>query len=132
MAAKNISGSIRKLALSGIAFNVAADSNVSMPVSGWENSNVPTSGPNMRKMTKRSIDADGIVVIANADDLAQLKTLAEQMTSFTMSVTNAAGDTLRNTGTINIDTHESEENRVTIKLLPDTNDWTTSVGEVAV
>jgi hypothetical protein len=132
MTAKNISGSIRKLALSGIAFNVAADSNVSMPGSGWENSNVPTSGPNMRKMTKRSIDADGLVVIANADDLAALKTLAEQLDPFTMSVTNAAGDTLRNTGTINIDTHESEENRVTIKLLPETNDWTTSVGEVSV
>lgn len=128
--AKDIAGSILKLAINGISFRVAADSNVSMPPSEFENSNIPTSGDNMQKMTKRARDLDGIVITANSDELETLSSLADSMTQLTLSVTNAAGDTLRNTGKINLDTHESEENRVTVKMLPKSNKWKVAVGEV--
>jgi len=131
MAARNISGSIRKFSVNGLSLNVAADSNVSMPPSEYENSSIATSGANMRKMVKRVMEMDGLVVIVNSDEVAQLKVLSETMDSLTLSVTNAAGDTARNTGTINLDTHETEENRLTVKLIPDTNVWKISVGELS-
>jgi len=130
MAAKNAFGSIRKVTISGIAFNVAADSNVTMPVSEWETTSIPTSGPSVRKMTRRSLNAEGLVLVTNSDELTLLKALAESLDDLALALTNAAGDTLRAQGTINIDSHETEEGRTTINLLP-IGVWTTSIGEVS-
>jgi hypothetical protein len=130
MAAKDISGSIRKISVNGITYRTAADCNITMPISNYETTAVPTSGDNMLKMVKRSLVLEGIVLITNADERAQLKLEAESLATYTLSVTNAAGDTDRATGKIHIENHETEENRTSIQMLP-TNDWTVSVAEVA-
>jgi hypothetical protein len=130
MAARRIAGSIRQVSLAGTVFHVMADSNISMPPSGWENSNIPTSGPNMRKMVRRSQNIEGLVLACTVDDLAALRLISESLDDITMSVTNAAGDTLRAEGTINLESHESEENRTAVQLLP-VGEWTTSVAEVS-
>jgi outer membrane lipopolysaccharide assembly protein LptE/RlpB len=130
MAARRIAGSIRQVSLAGTVFHVMADSNISMPPSAWENSNIPTSGPNMRRMVRRSQNIEGLVLACTADDLAALKLISESLDNITMSVTNAAGDTLRAEGTVNLESHETEENRTAVQLLPE-NEWTTSVAEVS-
>jgi hypothetical protein len=130
MGAKFLSGSIRKLAIGGVAFRVAADANLSMPVSEWEVTSVPTSGTNLRKMTRRSVNIEGLVLIVDSDELALLKGFAESLDNVTLAVTNAAGDTLRGEGGIHIDTFETEENRCTVNLLPSAG-WTTAIGEVS-
>lgn len=130
MAGKNIAGSIRKVAIGGITFNTAGDANANMPTSGWENTNVPSSGINMRKMVRRSQTIEGLVLLTNADELSQLKIFAESLDNITLAITTAAGDTYRADGTINIESHESEENRTTVHLLP-VEDWTPAVGEVS-
>jgi hypothetical protein len=130
MTARRIAGSIRKVSLNGTVFDVMADSNTSMPPSSWENSNIPTSGSNMRKMVRRSQDVEGLVLACTVDDLAALKLIADSLDNITMAVTNAAGDTLRAEGTINMESHESEENRTAVQLLP-VGEWTPSIAEVS-
>ena len=130
MAARDIAGSIRKATIAGIAYRVAADSNATMPLSNYETTTVPTSGTNMFKMTRRSKNVEGLVLITNADERAALVAEANSLTVITLAVTNAAGDTDRATGKINIENHETEENRTAIQLLPE-GDWTTSVAEVS-
>jgi len=130
MGAKNISGSIRKVVIGGISFNVAGDANLNMPTSGWENSNVASSGSNMRKMVRRSQNIENCVLLTNADERVQLQAMADSLDDLTLAVTNAAGDTYRADGTINIEGSESEENRTTVHLLP-RDEWTPSVGEVS-
>jgi hypothetical protein len=130
MAARDISGSIRNVAINGIAYRVAADCNLTMPLSGYETTTVPSSGSNMFKMVKRSRIVEGLVLLTNQDERAQLQIEAETLSTYTLAVTNAAGDTARATGKINIENHETEENRTTVHLLPE-DDWTTSVAEVS-
>lgn len=126
MAAKNAAGSIRAVVLNGILFNVAADSNVTDPASDYEKTSIPHSGGNMVKMMKRSRNKEGIVIIANADERANLKTLADSVDPITLAIKYATHDTDRATGHVHIENWESEENRVTVHLLPD-GDWTSSV-----
>jgi hypothetical protein len=130
MAAKDIAGSIRKCVVNGISYRVAADCNLTMPLSGYETTTVPSSGSNMFKMVKRSRNIEGLVLLTNADERAQLKAEAETISTYTLAVTNAAGDTARATGKINIENHETEENRTTVHLLPE-DDWQDAVAEVS-
>jgi hypothetical protein len=130
MAAKNVFGSIRKATIGGVAFNASTDCNLTFPVSEWETTSVPTSGASVRKMVRRSVNVEGLVLITNTDDLVLLKALAESLDNVTLAVTNAAGDTMRSEGAINIENHETEEGRTTVHLLPVVA-WTSSVGEVS-
>lgn len=129
MAAKDIAGSIRKVSVNGIVYRTAADCNITMPISNYETTAVPSSGDNMLKMVKRALNLEGLVLITNADERAQLKLEAESLGTYTLSVSNAAGDTDRAVGKINIESHETEENRTAIQMIP-VNDWTTSVAEI--
>lgn len=130
MAAKNVHGSIRKVTIGGIAFNAAADTNLTMPVSEWETTLIPTAGAPARKMVRRALAVEGLVLITNTDERVLLKALAESLDDVSLAVTNQAGDTMRATGSINIESHETEEGRTTVHLLP-VSDWTDSVGEVS-
>jgi hypothetical protein len=117
--AKRISGSIRKVVLDGIPFEVAADTNITEMGSAYENDGIPSSGGNMRKMTKRVETKEGIVLLVDAAEREILKELADRTTNFPMSRTNAAGDVERATGWIEYENHETEENRSTIKMFPE-------------
>jgi hypothetical protein len=117
--AKNIVGSIRKVTLAGLTFDVMADTNITEIPSNYENENVPTSGRNMKKMTRRSQDREGVVVACNGSEFNNLKTLAESTIPFTLSYENMAGDTFRAVGGIEFENRETEEGRASLKLLPE-------------
>ena len=124
--AKNVSGSIRKLTLDGVTFDVLGDANFSETVSAYESEAVPTSGVNIRKMTKRAKIVESVVVGANGAERDQLKALAERTTDFPMSYETAGGDVFRAQGWIEFENRETEENRASLQLHPRA-DWTSFI-----
>jgi hypothetical protein len=88
----------------------------------YENEEINSSGATMIKKTKRASKIENMVLIANASEQDLLETFAENTDPTSLTVTTAADDTYRNTGTINIESMESEENRVTISLIPTTGE----------
>jgi len=120
-------GSIRKVILDGVTFDAMADTNITETVSRWENDRLPTSGRNIRKMTKRVPKAESVVVACNGAEREVLKELAERTSDFSMSYETAGGDVYRSTGSIEFENRETEELRATIQLHPAT-DWATFLG----
>lgn len=121
--ARKIAGSNRKLTIEGVSYDVAADSNFSEMISSFENSMIPTSGKNMRKMMKRVNTREGVVLITDADERIALKSISESVDDIKLSYTNAAGDEFKAEGTIEVEANETEENRTNCILLP-RGDWT--------
>ena len=123
MASKKIAGSNRKLTIEGISFDVAADADFSETFVQYENSMVPTSGGAMRKMLKRIPAVEGVVLITDADERLVLKDFAEGLDLVKVTYTNAAGDSYRSEGTIEIESNSTEENRTSCTIQP-VGDWT--------
>jgi len=121
--AKDVVGSLRKFTWEGVSYNVAFDTNVAEMITRFENSMIPSSGKNMRKMVKRVTSREGLVLLVNAAEKDLLKAAAESLDSGRMAYTNAAGDTYRATGTMEIENNETEEGRLAVQLLPE-DDWT--------
>lgn len=118
----DVTGTLRKVTLDGVTYDVFADTNVSAIGSQFENTPVPTSGRNMRKMVKRVTTRDGITLVANGAEQQALKALADGLDDFPMSYETAAGDVYRTTGFIEFATHETEETRASIMMHP-RQDW---------
>lgn len=113
------SGSLRGVVLDGLALRVPADINVTMNLSEFENENIPTSGRSAHKKTLRSPDAEGVVLITNPLESETLSSLARRLEPFPMSVELADGSVWRTTGNINFENIETQENRSTVKIMPD-------------
>lgn len=114
-----ISGTPRKVVLDGITFNVFADTNISEIGSAYMNENVPTSGNNIIKKTRRSQNREGVVVAADGGERELLKDLSERTEVFPISYELASGDIFRASGIIEFENRETEENRAAITLLPE-------------
>jgi len=118
-----VAGSIRKFTIEGVSFDVAADANFSEIFTQWENSMVPTSGRAMRKMMKRIPSVEGVVLVTDKDQRLVLKDFAEGLDDLKITYKNAAGDSYRGEGTIEIENNETEENRTSCTIHP-RGDWT--------
>jgi hypothetical protein len=116
-------GTPRKLTLSGQTFRVMGDANFSQILSRWENENLPTSGDNMHKMTRRATNVESITLGTNEEQADALKALSERTEDFTMSYTTANGAVYRASGRIEFESRETESGTSTIQCHP-TNDWT--------
>lgn len=112
-------GSILGVNIAGLTLNAAADANITETGGKFENDGIPTSGGNIRKMTKRVDVKEGVTLITNADEFETLKLLAEGTVDFPMSYTQANGDTYRTgLGWIELENRETEEGKTTIKMFP--------------
>lgn len=109
-------GSVRKVTLDGITFDVPGDVNISEVGSGFLNESIPTSGRTIRKMTKRAQTREGLVVIANGAERELLQELAERLNDFPISYETPGGDVYRTTGWIEFENRETEELRAAIQL----------------
>ena len=116
----DISGSIRKLTLNGVTYDVMHDANINEIGSGYENTAIPTSGRNIRKMAKRVQLRESVIVAANGNERDALHALADGGADFPMAYTTAAGDVYHATGFIEFVKRETEENRAELKLIPRT------------
>jgi len=111
-------GSLRKFTIEGIPYSVAADSNVSFTYSEFETSLVPGSGAPMKKMIKRIPMWESLVLLVNASEAEQIKVFSEQIADVKFAGTLASKDSYRSQGTINIESWETEEGRMTIQVYP--------------
>lgn len=116
---KDTTGTIKTISISGVSFDVAADANLSRSPA-IEKEGVPSSGRTMIKTTKKPALVEGVVIIANGEEQDTLETIVESNEEISLSYTTAADDTYRNTGTINIESMETEEGRVTLSMIPTT------------
>ena len=114
-----VAGSLRKVVIDGLTFDVAADVNVTLMTSGFETEGIPTSGRTMFKMTFRSPNAEGVVLSADPTEQDVLRQISERLTSSPMSVTLADNSVYRTVGRINFENVETEENKATIVIIPD-------------
>lgn len=124
----DVTGTIRSVTLDGVSLDAMADTNISEIGSLFLNESIPTSGRNMRKMTKRSENREGVVVACNGFERDILKALSERPTSFPMNYVTAAGDTFTANGWIEFETRETEELRAAIQMHPD-KDWTQFIAD---
>jgi len=119
----DVTGTLRKLTIEGISFNVAADADISEVMTNYEVTRIPTSGPSMKKMVRRIPAREGIVLITNAAERENLKSFAEQIADVKVSYTNAAGDEYKCEGSIEVENNTTQENRTTVRVDPK-EDWT--------
>lgn len=116
------SGSIRKCLINGLSFNAASDANFAK-TPPLEKEAVPHSGGNMIKRTKASGNVEGAKMICTQSEFDTLEGFADDLESFAMSYTLAAGGSYRTTGQISLDNFESEEGSVEITMIPDSGEW---------
>jgi hypothetical protein len=120
------SGTVRSVTLGGLPYNVAADTNISVTMTVWENSRIPHSGGSARKMLKRTPTAESVVLILDGSDRENLRLTAEAQTDTTIAFETLAGDSYQATGSIEVENWETEDNRVTCILQP-ADEWTAFV-----
>lgn len=114
----DIVGTIRKVTLDGITFDVMGDTNIKEVGSRYQSEAIPTSGRNLHKMTKRVETREGVTIACNGSEREVLKGLAERTTDFSMSYQTANGDVFRTVGWIEFENRETEESRATIQMIP--------------
>lgn len=119
----DISGTLKKVTIDGTTFDVMADTNVTEMGSGFLNEAIPTSGRNMKKVTKQANIREGIVIACNGAERELLVELNDRTTDYSMSYEDAAGDVFRTTGWISFENRETEENRATIQMHSRDNTW---------
>ena len=114
-----ISGSLQSATIEGVPYDVLGDTNVSIMLNEFENDSVPTSGKPIHKKMKRIAAAESIVLGTSWEEKETLIDLANSVDTLKFSIKFAGGDIIRGEGHINIESDESEENRTTVKFLPD-------------
>lgn len=119
----DVVGSLKGASVEGIPFRVAGDANVTLIPTKFENAKIPCSGKALRKMTKRIPSMEGGTLLCNLDELAVLKSFAEDPEDIKFSVTFADGTVYKGEGTVEVENWESEEGRTTVQFLP-SDDWT--------
>jgi hypothetical protein len=120
------SGSLNKLSLDGLPFDVAGDADLTEVFSKFTNSVIPHSGGGSIKQETRVREVGGVVIIVKPGDKKLLKDLAESGDEIPMSYINRAGDKYKGDGTFNIENNSTMDNRTSITLLP-VGDWTESL-----
>ncbi len=113
-----MSGSIRSLVLDKINFDVAVDSDFDRkPTQTIEAQ--PTSGKTNFKRTKENPNVESVDIIADGTDRENILELAESVPSFDIAYTNAEGDSYTGKGLITITADNTQDNKISIMLLPE-------------
>jgi hypothetical protein len=118
-----MSGTIAKLTLAGLPFDVASDADFSEVIAKFTNTIVMTSGKGSISQEKRVPEVTGVVIILRKGDKALLKSIAEAGVEIPISYKHSDGASYKCVGIINIENNTTMQNRCSISLLP-TDDWT--------
>lgn len=124
--AKDVVGTPNKLNLGGLSLRVAADASPKGGKPASKNEGEMTTGGLFRKMTSQSQESESWSVLANGDEIDQLKSIAESTDDITMSYETKAGDVYRATGFIDFDGIDHGTGKVELKLFP-RQGWTSFV-----
>lgn len=118
-----VSGSLQSCTIEGVGYDVLGDVNISNALNKWENDSIPTSGKAIQKKMRRIPAAESVVLGTSWEEKETLMSLADSLDTLKFALKFAGGDIIRCEGHFNIDSDESEENRTTIKILPN-DGWT--------
>lgn len=113
-----MSGSIRSLVLDKINFDVAVDSDFDRkPPQKIEAQ--ATSGKTNFKVTKENPNVESVDIIADATDRENILDLAAATESFDIAYTNEGGSSYTGKGRITITADNTQDNKISIMLLPE-------------
>ena len=112
------SGTIRKVVINGVTYDVPADINITFNIAAFETEGIATSGRTMIKMTRRVPTMESVVLVTDPDEAEELKSVAESLADATFAVELADGTTYRTTGKINYESWETEENKSSVTIIP--------------
>lgn len=112
------SGTIRKLTIDAITFDVPADINITFNRSKYTIEGMPTSGRPIMKFTKRVQTMNSVPVITNPAEMETLNDKSESIADKTFAIELADGSTYRATGQFNYENFETESNRSAIQIIP--------------
>lgn len=116
-------GSLRKVTIDGVSYDVMADTNITFKRSRFEKEGIPTSGNPLIKMTKRIQTVESVDLGCSVDEMEELSSKADSIADVTMAFELADGSIYRGTGHINFEQYESETGKITLTLIP-VGDWT--------
>jgi len=110
-------GTIRKVLVDGVSYDVMADTDVTETASKYLNESIPTSGRNIKKMTARAEVREGIVIACNPSEQSVLKNVAESTKDdIPLSYVKADGSQYTCEGWIEFESVTTMENRGSIKM----------------
>lgn len=115
-------GTLRKVVLAGITFDVFGDVNITFNRNKYEKEGIPTTGDNLIKRTKRIQTIESLDLKTNPSEMEDLNDLADSLADITMSVELADGSVYKATGQVNFENYESDTGKSTCTLIPK-RDW---------
>lgn len=116
-------GSPNKLAIDGLPFDIAGDSDLSEVFSRFTNTIVPSSGEDSISQEARAREVSGVVIILKKGDKQLLANIADSGDIVSLSYTVRDGSRYAGRGNINIENNQTMQNRTSITLLP-VGEWT--------
>ena len=119
-----VSGTIRKVTLDGLTYDVAADVDVTINPS-IEKTGLPTSGRTMMQHVIRIPEAEAITLSADPTEQATLTALNKRLDSYPMALTLADGSVYRAVGQIALEGITTANNVATLRAIPNnaSQDW---------
>ncbi len=118
----SVVGTVKRVNVDGVPFNVMADSNFTQNNSRFENEGVPTSGETLQKKTARVQSVESVSIAASEDEDNSLKELADRNDTYPLSYETAAGRVYRTTGFIKYENRETESGTTKLQLIPSSAD----------
>ena len=115
-------GTIRKIVIAGITYDVAADSNFTFNRNKFEKEGQATTGKNLIKRTKRVQTVEGELSLT-PQDMESLNTAANSLADQTLAIELADGSVYKATGEVNFESYETDSGKGKITLIP-RRDWT--------
>lgn len=117
------SGSIEKLILNNVDYPVSGEADFSRTSGDYAVEGQPTSGDTNFKYAKQVQNVEGVDIVVNGANRANLIDLVNRKTNYGMAYTTANGDTYTATGHITITGDATQDAKVTCTMIPERK-WT--------
>lgn len=116
-------GTLRKVVLDGVTFDVMSDANINFKRSKFEKEGQATSGKTLVKMTKRVQNVESVDLGCTPAEMEDIAAKADSIADITMSFQLADGSVYKGKGHVHFDGYESDTGKITLTLIP-TGEWT--------
>lgn len=111
-------GTIRKVVIDGVTYDVPADINITFNRSSFETEGTPSSGKTMIKKKRRVPTIENLVLLTTPEEMETLNGIAEGLPDVPFSVELADGSVYKSAGQLNYENYESEEGKSTFTFIP--------------
>lgn len=115
-------GSLRKVTIDGIPYNVAADANVALN-DRLEKESIPHSGGNMTKRTLAAAMAEAVKLIVTPSEYDVLRNQAQGDGDIPLSYEMADGSSFRTQGEVNLGPFQTDDSSCEVTFLTSTGEW---------